>query len=65
MIAKISHTASLYGAVAYNQQKLDEGVARIISANRILSGIEEQNSMRQILRSFEPYLIANRRTKNP
>jgi len=66
MIAKISHTASLYGSMLYNHEKLNEGMARIISTNRILSGIaEEQNSMQKILLSFEPYLAANRKTKNP
>ena len=36
MIAKISHTASLYGSMLYNHKKVNEGTARIISANRIV-----------------------------
>jgi hypothetical protein len=63
MIAKISHGTSLYGAIAYNHEKLNEGTARIISANRIVS--EQKIGMQQILFSFEPYLIANQRTKKP
>jgi len=67
MIAKISHGKSLYGAVIYNQEKVNEGTARIISANRILTDMsnEQENVMQKILLSFEPYLAANNRTKKP
>ena len=67
MIAKISHGASLYGAVIYNRTKISEGTARIISGNRMFSDStgNPSDSMQQILLSFEPYLAANRRTKNP
>ena len=67
MIAKISHTTSLYGSILYNHEKVREGTARIISTNRILSDMnnDPKNAMQKILLSFEPYLAANRRTKNP
>jgi hypothetical protein len=66
MIAKISHASSLYGSLIYNHEKLNEGTARIISGNRIISGTnEDEINMRKILFSFEPYLAANNRTKNP
>ena len=32
MVAKINRGASLYGAVIYNQQKVNEDTARIIGA---------------------------------
>ena len=31
MVAKISHGASLYGALAYNYRKVMEGTAEILS----------------------------------
>ena len=67
MIAKISHGISLYGAVIYNQEKVNEGTARIISANRVLTDMsgEQKNVLSKILLSFEPYLTANNRTKKP
>jgi hypothetical protein len=67
MIAKISHGASLYGAVTYNQEKVNEGTARIISGNRMLADLtgNPQNVMQQTLVSFEAYLAANRNTKKP
>ena len=67
MIAKINRGASLYGAVIYNQEKVNGGTARIISGNRMLSDISgnAENIMQQTLLSFESYLAANRRTEKP
>jgi hypothetical protein len=67
MVAKISHGASLYGAVTYNQEKVNEGTARIISGNRMITDItgNPQHILQQTLLSFEPYLAANRNTRKP
>jgi len=67
MIAKISHGASLYGAIIYNQDKIHNGTARIISGNRMFldNTGNPVAGMQPILLSFEPYLAANQRTKNP
>jgi hypothetical protein len=60
MVAKISHGASLYGAVTYNQEKVNEGTARIIGGNRMLSNMtgNPDNIMQQTLVSFENPLIS-------
>ena len=34
MVAKISHGASLYGALAYNHEKVFQGTAEILSGHR-------------------------------
>jgi hypothetical protein len=67
MVAKINHGASLYGAVIYNLEKVNEGTARIISGNRMITDItgNPENIMRQTLLSFESYLAANRNTRKP
>jgi hypothetical protein len=67
MVAKINRGASLYGAVIYNQEKVNEGTARIISGNRMITDVtgNPQNIMQQTLLAFEPYLAANRRTEKP
>lgn len=67
MVAKISHGASLYGAVIYNQEKVNDNKARVISTNRILSDTtgEQKNIMQKTLLSFESYLAANRQTEKP
>jgi len=37
MVAKINRGASLYGAIIYNQQKVNEDTARIIASNRMIT----------------------------
>ena len=36
MVAKINRGASLYGAIIYNLQKVNENTARIIYGNRMI-----------------------------
>ena len=37
MVAKINRGASLYGAIIYNQQKVNEDTARIIAGTRMIT----------------------------
>ena len=56
MVAKINRGASLYGAVIYNQQKVDDSTARIISGNRMIAdvtGNPEQVMRNTLLRMLE------------
>ena len=39
MVAKINRGVSLYGAVIYYQQKVNESMARIISGNRMIADV--------------------------
>lgn len=67
MVAKISHGASLYGALAYNHEKVEKGTADILSGNRMISdrlGTPSED-IRLALLSFENYLLANRNTEKP
>lgn len=67
MVAKISHGAGLYGALAYNHEKVEKGTAEILSGNRMISdrlGTPSED-MRLALLSFENYLLANRNTEKP
>lgn len=67
MVAKINRGASLYGAVIYNQQKVDESTARIISGNRMIADVtgNPEHVMTNTLWAFENYLLANRNTEKP
>jgi len=67
MVAKINRGVSLYGAIIYNQRKVDEGTARIIYGNRIIAdmGAGSESTLRNTLLSFENYLLANRNTEKP
>jgi hypothetical protein len=63
MVAKIGRGSSLFGALTYNRNKVDEGTARVISGNRVI--IDGENSMQKMMFSFENYLAANLRTEKP
>ena len=67
MVAKINRGVSLYGAVAYNQLKVDNATARIIAGNRMITDLtgNPHNVMQQTLWAFESYLAANRNTEKP
>ena len=65
MIAKITGGKSIYGALKYNQLKTENGKAKIILQNNMFESPDNRFDMSLCLRSFEPYLIANRRTENP
>ncbi|MEG0917539.1 MAG: conjugal transfer protein MobB, partial [Myroides sp.] len=63
MIAKIGKSENLYGALAYNNLKVDNEDGKILMVNKIIETVNGQYSVAQLTRSFEPYLIANRNTE--
>ncbi|MEG1025014.1 MAG: conjugal transfer protein MobB [Flavobacterium sp.] len=63
MIAKIGKSANLYGALAYNNLKVEHEQGKILMVNKMIETINGQYSVNQLVRSFEPYLIANRNTE--
>jgi len=67
MIAKINTGTSIFGALEYNSDKVKEGQARVILQNNMMENYtgDPNLDMNFALRSFEPYLIANRRTEKP
>ena len=60
MVAKINRGASLYGAIIYNQQKVNEDTARIIAGNRMITDslYDPDRIVRQTMFAFESYLAA-------
>ena len=66
MVAKINRGASLYGAIIYNQQKVNDATARIISGNRMITEAgNPERVMQQTLWAFGNYLLANKNTEKP
>jgi len=63
MIAKIGKSTNLYGALAYNNLKVEHEEGKILMVNKMVETINGQYSVNQLVRSFEPYLIANRNTE--
>ncbi|GAA0886505.1 conjugal transfer protein MobB [Sphingobacterium siyangense subsp. cladoniae] len=63
MIAKIGRSGNLYGALAYNQLKVEHENGKILFANRMIETANGHYSVAQLAKSFAPYLIANRNTE--
>lgn len=63
MIAKIGRSANLYGALAYNNLKVEKENGHILFSNKIIETANGQYSVAQLTQSFAPYLIANRNTE--
>ena len=67
MVAKINRTSSLFGALAYNHDKIVDGTARIISSNRMIGDVVNipDGAMHRMLLSFENNLAMNTKIEKP
>lgn len=65
MVAKITSGVSVYGALYYNQEKVEKKEARTLAWNRIMERPDGTAGIPECMRSFEAYLAANRRTEKP
>ncbi|WP_288244012.1 conjugal transfer protein MobB [uncultured Chryseobacterium sp.] len=63
MIAKIGRSSNLYGALSYNQIKVEKERGEILLLNKMIESSDGRYTVVQLLRSFEPYLINNRNTE--
>lgn len=65
MVAKISTGASLYGALAYNQNKVDEGHAKVLAANLILQPEDGNFHLQDCMEDFKNWSPSHYRTEKP
>lgn len=65
MIAKIGRSSNLYGVLEYNQLKVQKEKGQVLFTRRIIETASGICSTAQLVRSFEPYLLANRNTEKP
>lgn len=67
MVAKINYGSSLYGAVSYNHNKVENKQASVITYNKMYTNIRDGKdiSFSNALRSFEDYLVTNSRIEKP
>lgn len=65
MVAKISTGQSLYGALAYNQDKVDEGHARVLATNLVLQPEDGQFSIGDCMDDFRRWMPSHFRTEKP
>ena len=65
MIAKIGKGINIFGAVSYNQLKVDKENGKVLLAHKIPDPVDSNFTVAQICRAFEPYLLANNKTEKP
>jgi hypothetical protein len=65
MVAKMSSGNSLYGALSYNQIKVDEDHAKVVFAANMKDPEDGIYTMSVCLESFESRLMANQKTEKP
>jgi hypothetical protein len=65
MVAIIDRGKNLIGALYYNHCKVEKGKAQVLFAQKIIEAPDGSYNMQQLSRSFEHYLLANRRTEKP
>ncbi|WP_426473813.1 conjugal transfer protein MobB [Chryseobacterium balustinum] len=63
MIAKIGRGSNLFGALAYNQLKVDTENGEVLLMNKMIETKDGNYTVAQLVKSFEPYLFANKNTE--
>ena len=65
MVAKISYGSSLFGALAYNGEKVNEGVAKILESNKVFCSADGTHDIAACMQDFLAYMPSQVRTKKP
>lgn len=65
MVAKISVGSSLFGALAYNQNKVDEEQGKVLLSNRMFESEDGNFSIRRCMECFNMHLPADLKTEKP
>ena len=65
MVAKISMGSSLYGALAYNAQKINEGQGKLLATNKVFDSCTGKIDLARAFNDFMVYLPEGIRTEKP
>ena len=65
MVAKINIGSNLYGALAYNQEKVDEGLGKILGANLVFEPTDGKFNVSECIDDFMQFVPAHFRTEKP
>lgn len=65
MVAKINHGSSLYGALSYNQEKVNEGLGKVLGTNLVMEPADGKFSIGASMADFERLMPSHFRTKKP
>ena len=65
MVAKISIGSSLYGALAYNSEKINREEGRLLGANKIILPTDGQIDIGRIAENFNAFMPKTGKTRKP
>jgi len=65
MVAKISHGSNLYGALSYNQEKVDEGLGKVLATNLVIEPADGTFNASACMQDFERFMPSHITTKKP
>lgn len=65
MVAKITAGNSLYGALAYNAEKIEEGKGKVLGANNLFYNRDGTFNLHDCMRDFSNYMPSHIATKKP
>ena len=65
MVAKISYGSSLFGALAYNGEKVNEGGAKILETNKVFCSADGTHDIAACMQDFLAYMPSMIHTKKP
>lgn len=65
MVAKISIGSSLYGALAYNGEKMNKEQGRVLGANKIILPADGQIDIARMVENFNAFMPKTGKTKKP
>lgn len=63
MIAKIGRSSNLYGALNYNNKKVEREQGKILMTSKMIETTDGRYTVSQLAHSFDSYLAANRNTE--
>lgn len=65
MVAKITIGSSLFGAIKYNADKVNEGKGQLLDTNRVFNNGTGRVDIAQVLHDFERWMPKQTRTEKP
>ena len=65
MVAKISHGSNLYGALSYNQEKVDEGLGKVLATNLVIEPADGAFNATACMQDFERFMPSHITTRKP
>jgi hypothetical protein len=65
MVAKITIGSSLFGAIKYNADKVNEGKGQLLDTNRVYNAGNGKVDVAQVLQDFERWMPLKTRTEKP